>query len=121
MYQPYVDVEKYEGNIPKEELKKYLKLASRNVDILTFNRIYVIGFENLTPFQQEIVKEVVSEYADFIYENEDIVNSYLSNYSINGVNMSFDNSKLYSQDGVVVDKSLYNRLVLTGLCYRGIL
>lgn len=120
MYQPYVNVDDYYGNIPEDEKEKYLSLASKNIDILTFNRIYIIGFANLTEFQKEIIKELVINYADFLYENGDILNTYLSSYSINGVSMTFDPNKIYSQSGVVIDKVLYERLMFTGLCYRGI-
>ena len=56
----YADLEYYKntycGKLPDEEAEKALKQASRHIDILTYRRIAGVGFENLTPFQQETVK-----------------------------------------------------------------
>ena len=124
MYQPYVDENEYfntfHGDVLKEEnADKYLKKASRDIDVLTYNRILKKGFNELTLFQQVIIKEVCCEHASFLFENESMLDTYLSNYSINGVNMSFGNSwNLQVYDGVAMDKSLYERLSITGLCSR---
>ena len=41
-----------------EVLASKLKSASDKIDILTFNRIRgIIGFDNLTPFQQEVIRK----------------------------------------------------------------
>lgn len=123
MYQPYVDSDDYynvyDGQIDEENINKYLKKASRDIDVLTYNRIVAKGFDNLTEFQKEIVKEVCCEHASFLCENETMIKTYLSNYAINGVNMSFGNSwNLMIESGVAMDKSLYERLCQTGLCCR---
>ena len=39
-----------------------------HIDTLTYNRIVGRDFENLTKFQQDIIKEVVCKLADFEYE-----------------------------------------------------
>ena len=124
MYQPYADStyysQEYEGesaNIDKKTLNKYLKNSSRDIDVLTYNRIVAIGFDNLTYYQKEIIKEVCCEHASFLYENETMLKTYLSSYAINGVNMSFGNSwNMHIENGVAIDKSLYERLCSTGLC-----
>lgn len=124
MYQPYADsvyyIEEYNGTVLNpENADKYLKKSSRDIDVLTFNRIVCDGFENLTDYQKEIVKEVVCEHASFLFENESMLKTYLSSYGINGVNMSFGNSwNVYIESGVAIDKSLYERLCSTGLCCR---
>lgn len=124
MYQPYADstffFNEYKGTVTDEEnTDKYLKEASRNIDVLTFNRIVKKGFENLTEFQKEIIKEVCCEHASFLCENSDMLKTYLQSYSINGVNMSFGNSwNIYIESGVAIDKSLYEKLCSTGLCCR---
>lgn len=124
MYQPYADsvyyFEEYNGTVLNpENSDKYLKKSSRDIDVLTFNRIVCDGFENLTDYQKEIVKEVVCEHASFLFENESMLKTYLSSYGINGVNMSFGNSwNVYIESGVAIDKSLYERLCSTGLCCR---
>lgn len=125
MYQPYIDRTYYIENningtsINYENIDKYIKKSSRDIDVLTYNRIQEKGFDNLTEYQKDLIKEVVCEHASFIIENETLLKTYLSNYSINGVNMSFGISwNVYIESGVAIDKSLYERLCSTGLCCR---
>ena len=77
MYKPYLSVEEYFdcGGLNDENIEKYLIQASRHIDSLTFNRIVARGFENLTEFQQEIIKTVCFDMANFDYENADLINS----------------------------------------------
>lgn len=120
MYTPYVTVEEYKKNysdIPDENIEKSLKKASRHIDTLTFNRIQGIGFDNLAEFQKEIIKEVTCELASFEYENEDVITSVLSSYSINGVSMAFGDSwNIKVLKGVAIPTELYETLSQTGLC-----
>lgn len=120
MNEPYVNEEyytqEYKGSIPTNEILKELRKASRQVDSMTYNRINKVGVSNLTNFQLSIIKDVVCELADFNYENKDLINSILSSYSINGVNMSFDNSNnVANKNGVIIPNELYNHLEKTGL------
>lgn len=104
-----------------EELEKALKKASRHVDTLTYNRIVGMGFHNLVPFQQAVIKEVCCELADFEIENEELINSVLQNYSINGVSMSFGDSwNIAVVNGVAIKKDIYELLKQTGLCCRSL-
>lgn len=116
----YLNLDEYNGDIPADELEKCLKSASRAVDSLTFNRIVQKGFENLTPFQQELVKEAVRLHADFTYNNAELLESPLSSYSISGVSMSFDSSGTVKIGSVITSSEVYGLLMQTGLCYRGI-
>ena len=120
MYTSYVTVEEYKKNynyIPDDSIEKSLKKASRHIDTLTFNRIQGIGFDNLTEFQKEIIKEVTCELANFEYENEDVITSVLNSYSINGVSMSFGDSwNIKVLKGVAIPTELYETLSQTGLC-----
>lgn len=111
---------RYEGDtIPEDELSKALKKASRHIDSLTFNRIVSRGFLNLTEYQQDIIKEVICEQADFEYENADEINMILSSYSINGVSASFGSSwNVYTDKGVAMKRDTYALLSQTGLCCR---
>ena len=122
MYKPYISVEEYKekgGLIDNAE--KYLLSASRHIDILTFNRIIARGFDNLTEFQQDIIKTVCFDMTNFEYENEDLLNSVFQSYSINGVSMQFGNNMNVSViGGVAVKNDTYNLLMQTGLCYRGL-
>lgn len=120
MYTPYVSVEEYKKNyndIPDDNIEKSLKKASRHIDTLTFNRIQGVGFNNLTEFQKEIIKEVCCELANFEYENEDVITSVLNSYSINGVSMAFGDSwNVKVLKGVAIPTELYETLSQTGLC-----
>lgn len=116
----YLDPDEYTGDIPEDELESALRNACRVVDSLTFNRIVKAGFENLTKFQQELVKDAVWLHADFAYDNAELLNSPLSSYSISGVSMSFDRSKIVTVGGVTTTSEVYNLLMQTGLCYRGL-
>lgn len=123
MYKPYLSVEEYfdNGGLIEENAEKYLTSASRHIDRLTFNRIAAKGFENLTEYQQEIVKTVCFDMANFESENEDLINSVLQSYSVNGVSMQFGSSwNVAVIGGVAIRRDTYNLLMQTGLCYRGI-
>ena len=113
----YYSVEYY-GQMSQEESLSALKQASRHIDALTYNRIRGRGFENLTEFQQGIIKEVACMMADFEHNNADMINSLVNSYSINGASISFSgegaNYKL--ANGVVVQRDVYAYLAQTGLC-----
>lgn len=106
--------------LEETEINRYLWMASRDIDVLTFNRITAAGFDQLTEYQQETIKEVVCRHASFLCENEEMLETYLAAYSINGVSMNFGDSwNLKVQDGVAIKMILYKRLISTNLCWRG--
>ncbi len=111
----YFDV--YGGTVlDADTALRYLKQASQHADSLTYNRIVGKGFDNLTEFQKETVKEFVCRQADFEYENQDILKSVLSSYSINGVSMSFgSNWRIDTVKGIAVEKDVYALISQTGL------
>lgn len=120
-YEPYATLDDYddllENAIEVEEAD--LLQASRHIDSLTYNRIVARGFGNLTPFQQEIIKEVVCRQAMFEVENADAISSVLSSYSINGVSMAFGSSwNVFIEHGVAMRRDVYSLLQQTGLCCR---
>ncbi|MBQ9613970.1 MAG: hypothetical protein IJV14_15505 [Lachnospiraceae bacterium] len=120
-YEPYATLDDYddllENAIEVEEAD--LLQASRHIDSLTYNRIVARGFGNLTPFQQEIIKEVVCRQAMFEVENADAISSVLSSYSINGVSMAFGSSwNVFVEHGVAMRRDVYSLLQQTGLCCR---
>lgn len=95
----YVDEKYYsdefKGNeVPIDEIEKYLRLAQEKIDSITFNRIVAIGFNNLTKFQQEKIRDAICYQAEYIYENgynnED--NRDASSYSVLDISVSVDNS-----------------------------
>ena len=118
----YADVtyykETYKGtSIPDDALERALRQAERHIDTLTYNRIVGVGFERLTAFQRDIIREVCCNLADFEYENADELNCILQNYAINGVSMTFGSSwNMVCQNGVAIRRDLYEYLSQTGLC-----
>lgn len=120
----YADFNYYVENggarLTAETSKGFLEDASTKIDILTFGRVGVIGFNNLTEFQKNKIKSVCCKLADFLCENEDLVNSYVDSYSINGVSVNLGkSSNLVMYEGVLIPSVLYSELLMTGLCRRG--
>ncbi len=124
MYTPYADsayyTDIYNGSLLSDaDRERYLKQASRHIDSLTYNRIVGRGFSNLTPFQQDVIRQVICEQADFEYENAEVIETVLSSYSINGTAMQFTQSwNVYTDKGVAMRKDVYALLSQTGLCCR---
>jgi hypothetical protein len=112
----------YKGTMPEEDAVKALKQASRHIDTLTYNRIVGVGFDNLTPFQQKIVKECICMMADFENTNASMINSLINSYSINGASISFSGECANCQltNGVIVQKDTYAYLAQTGLTCRSL-
>lgn len=122
-YTKYVTEQEYTelgySKIATNYLNIKLKEASNKIDLLTFNRINGIGFNNLTEYQKYVVKECVCATADFYEENADLIDSVLQSYSINGVSMQFGNSwNVLVENGVAIKKDIYKKLESTGLCRR---
>ena len=109
----------YLGTHTSEQLNRILKTASQHIDTLTFNRIVGMGFENLTPFQQSVVREVCCQMADFMIENKDLIETTVSSYSINGVSMAFgDNWNVVTSQGIALSRSTFELLKQSGLTRR---
>lgn len=110
----------YKGSIVSpDDLDSALRQASRHIDSLTYNRIVGQGISNLALFQQETVREVVCQQADFEYENMDEINTILQGYSINGVSAQFGSSwNVFTDKGIAMKRDVYALLSQTGLCCR---
>lgn len=116
----YKDV--YKGTLDDAEIDKALQQASRHIDTLTYNRVVAIGFDNLTEYQQGIIKECECLMADWETENADYINSMLSSYSLNGASMSFSGSSAsaFVTNGVAVSRDIYSHLQKCGLCTKSL-
>ncbi|WP_142414395.1 hypothetical protein [Hathewaya massiliensis] len=117
----YVDNEYYKneygGNIISDkDLKQELNKASDQIDTLTYNRIVGIGFDNLTPFQQERVKKAVCYHADFIAQYGDYINMPLSGYSAGDISLSFKAKE--GGGNIKTSDEVINLLRSTGLTSR---
>ena len=109
----------YLGTHTSEQLNRILKTASQHIDTLTFNRIVGMGFDNLTPFQQSVIREVCCQMADFMIENKDLIETTVSSYSINGVSMAFgDNWNVVTSQGIALSRSTFELLKQSGLTRR---
>lgn len=124
VYKPYADATYYHDTfggtfLSDHDLERALRQASRHVDSLTYNRIVGRGFLNLTEFQQETIREIVCQQAEFEYENADAIESVLQSYAINGISMQFGASwNVFVQSGVAMRRDIYALLSQTGLTCR---
>ncbi|MCD7829027.1 MAG: hypothetical protein LUG58_01150 [Clostridiales bacterium] len=125
-YAPYAAITDWQtlsDGCPEDEAtaERWLRRASRDIDTLTFNRIVATGFDNLTEFQQELVREAVCQLAEWEQENAQLLDSPMSGYTINGVTAQFgESSGVTVTDGVTVPNRLLALLEQTGLCHRGV-
>lgn len=101
-----------------EQLNKYLKRAQRTINLITYNRIDSIGFENISSYEYEIIEECLFEQAEFLYENEEIISSILSKFSINSVSMELNPAdwKINVDKGYVIPNSILNKLQTLRFC-----
>ena len=113
----------FKGKMPDEEIEENLKLAQNKIDRITFNRIVGIGFENLTEFQKEKVRESICYQADYInengYNNED--NSDISSYSVLDISVNVktkDNNTKTEAELKCMNEMAYDLIVQTGLTQR---
>ncbi len=119
----YVDKEyylnEYHGTIPESEVEKYLKKSQEKIDSITCNRIVRIGFDNLTSFQQEKIKEAICIQADYINEHgyNDKDDNDISSYSVLDISVSVkdDSSKNTMAKRLHVDEEAYDLVHKTGL------
>lgn len=122
----YVDIEyyknTYKGNLEDAEIEKALNQASRHIDTLTYNRIVAVGFDNLSEYQQEVIKECACLLADWEVENADYITNLLSSYSLNGASMSFNGNSATAQvvNGIAISREIYSHLQKCGLCTRSL-
>ena len=112
----------YKGNLDDADVDKALQQAGRHIDTLTYNRIVAIGFDNLTEYQQGVIKECECLMADWETENANYINSMLSSYSLNGASMSFtgDSASAVVLNGIAVSRDIYAHLQKCGLCTRSL-
>lgn len=79
-----------------------------------------MGFDSLSPFRKSSIQEVICRQAEFLNQNESMLETYLSSYAINGVSMQFGQAwNLHVEGGIAIPEELYQTLLRTGLCYRG--
>lgn len=119
----YITPEEYTaltGEPADENTPRLIGRSSAQIDALTFQRIKSIGFANLCPLQQELVKSVCARQTAFLAAYGDALDSPLSSYGIGNVSMSWDASKVVQCAGVTMQTEVYSQLLQTGLCDRSL-
>lgn len=116
----YVDSLYYKLNFKNnifsdENIANRLERASDQIDVLTYNRIRGIGFENLSPFQQDKIKKAVCLQAEFIEQYGEFINMPLSGFSAGGTSVSFNGSVI---NGITTTQEVINYISQTGLNSR---
>lgn len=96
----YVDAAYYRNTyhgtlIPYENvIESKLKEAQEKIDSITYNRIVGIGFDNLTEFQKEKIKEAICLQADYLYEHgyNDENDADILSYNVLDISVNVDRS-----------------------------
>ena len=104
----YVTPEEYlkEHNlISQEELERTLSKAEREIDHLCFGRIKGKGFDNLTPFQQNLIKEAVCLQAEYDKQYGYMLNMPMKSYKVADIRFN----------GISSTQEIINLLEDTGL------
>lgn len=101
-----------------EQMISKLQAASVDVDALTFNRITACGFDMLTDFQKSKVINAVCCQAEFRFQNQELFDSPIASYSLNGASVTFDKSRLITVGGAITSADIYAELKQSGLCVR---
>ena len=107
----------FNGKLDQENIEKLLEEASDQVDRLTYGRIRRKGFDNLTEYQQEMIKKAVCHQAEFINNYGDYLSSPLNGFSIGDVSLSFSKEN-QGAGGIIADKKTLDYLAQTGLTTR---
>lgn len=109
-YEYYMD--KYNGTLIGSDEENLLQEASDDIDDMVFGRIRGKGFDNLTEYQQELIRKAVCTHADFNKRYGAFINSPVSSYSIGKTSMSFNGEKM---NGIDTSSSVIKLLNRTGL------
>lgn len=107
----------YKGSLDEVTATKLLQEASDQVDRLTYGRIRRKGFENLTEYQQELIKKAVCYQSDFVNSYGEYLNMPLSGFSAGDISLTF-NKDNQGAGGIIADKRTLDYLAQTGLSSR---
>lgn len=114
-YNYYIDT--YKGSLDEDAATKLLEEASDQVDRLTYGRIRKKGFDNLTEYQQGLIKKAVCYQAEFINAYGEYLNMPLSGFSAGDISLSL-NKDNQGPGGIIADKKTLDYLAQTGLSSR---
>lgn len=123
----YIDITYYRdtynsaGEIIDADITRYIQRAEEWIDDMTQNRIINQGFDNLSTFQQGMVKKAAAAYVEFTSVNGELEiggSNNAESFSIGSVSLS-NTSNTNVQSGITSYRA-YRFLVRSGLAYRGI-
>ena len=119
VYATKEDYSKYGSKVLEDkEIKKYLELASIDVNRVTLTRIERRGFDNLTSQQKDLIIKATCIQADYIKEEGIYDDESISSYSIGG---DLTINEIESQDiadKLKISKVAFSYLKRTGLTQR---
>lgn len=119
MNESYITIQDYENfwdiDTDEDVFKKNLILAKEKIDSVTHNRIVVVGFENLTKFQQEKIKLAMLYQIAFIEENG-TESSDVSSYSVLDISVNVDKTAETKAKKLNMSSFALDQLQKTGLC-----
>lgn len=119
VYATIEDYSKYGSNVlQKNEIEKYLELASIDINRATLTRIEKRGFENLTSQQKDLIVKATCLQAEYIKEEGTYDNTDLSSYSIGGDLTVNTKEVTETNDKLKLSKVAFFYLKRTGLTSR---
>lgn len=113
------DYSKYGSNVLEdEEIRKYLELASIDINKATLTRIEKRGFNNLTTQQRDLIIKATCLQAEYIKEEDLYDDDNISSYSIGG-NLTINKKESQDiADKLNISKIAFFYLKRTGLTPR---
>ncbi|MBO1264368.1 hypothetical protein J3A84_04845 [Proteiniclasticum sp. SCR006] len=116
-YATYEDYVEYGGKEEADVIDIMLEESSININKACYGRIEGIGFENLTVYQQDLIKRAVCTQVDFVTIYGEFIDSPMSGFSAGSISMSFkDTAK--SVGGALISNKALGYLDSTGLTSR---
>lgn len=117
VYATKEDYSKYGTNsLEKDEIEKYLELASIDINKATLTRIEKRGFDNLTSQQKDLIVKATCLQADYI--KEEGLYDDVSSYSIGGDLTVNTKESTEINDKLKISKLAFFYLKRTGLTSR---
>ena len=119
VYAKKEDYSKYGTNsLEKDEIEKYLELASIDINRATLTRIEKRGFDNLTSQQKDLIVKATCLQAEYIKEEGLYDDNSISSYSIGGDLTVNEKESQDMADKLNISKLAFFYLKRTGLTNR---
>ncbi len=101
----------------EDKTEVYLERASRQINTICFGRIEGCGFDNLTKYQQGLIKEAVCSHAEFSYIYKDYLSTPVVSFSVSKTSINFGDV-WDTLNGVKTSSQVIELLRGTGLLCR---